>query len=183
MSKQEGYIYNAELAEDHRRYLEGLYEHDEKRLQAIESKVLSIIGQSGLIISLLSLSLNLVKEASDRSIALTDLLIACYVAALIFYVWSIVEATKVLAINNFKYQTGSTKTVSKNHQRRDEFREEEIRDLIRNIGVNRQLTNDKGTHLLRARSSFRTALIITAVFGSLMAIALLQCSIPWCWTM
>jgi hypothetical protein len=173
MNKSEGFSFNPELAEDHRRYLESLFDYHEKRLQSIESKVLSIIGQSGLIISLLSVSLSLLKEPNEMGTLIMVILVGIFAAALVFFVKSIFEATQVLNIGKYQYQSGSVNTVKKNHKNRDEFREEEIRDLINSIENNHTLTSQKGDHLIVARRYFVIALFITALFGVLMAITLL----------
>ena len=175
MKKSKRFTYNQSLADDHRRYLERLFDYEEKRMDTIEGKVLSIISQSGIIMSLLSLSLpTIIGQVNDKGFAFAIILILCFVVSLVFYILSVLEAMEVLDIKRFKYMSGSTETVLQNHLSSDDFRREEIKDLIDSYENNLALNSTKGGHLLQSRYYLRTALVMTGVFGVLVAISTIQ---------
>ena len=175
MKNSKRFKYNRTLAGDHRRYLEWLFDYEEKRMDTIEGKVLSIISQSGIIMSLLGLSLpSIISSAQQKGVVLPALLITSFIVALLLYILSILEAMHVLNIKKFKYMSGSTETVLQNYPNADRFYEEEIRDLIDSYENNVKLNSNKGTHLLKSRWYLKYALVMTGVFGALVAISTIQ---------
>ncbi|MCB0475950.1 MAG: hypothetical protein KDC69_09750 [Flavobacteriaceae bacterium] len=168
---EKGYKFSSNVSTEHLRYLQNLYDHHEKRKAVIESKLAQITGQSGIVLSLMSLLVSLFYE----KLIFLPLFFKIFLA-LIFFIGftflliSIFTARKTLNIKNYKYITGSTNTVLNHLDNKEAFLEEEIRDLIFAIPKNINITNEKGTELLNAQFYYNIGLISIGVLGLILVV-------------
>ena len=167
------YARNADLklAERHLAYLKELYDYQKNRQQNIESKNAQLVGQTSIIISIVSLFIPLlIDKLSSIYIVLLCSLIFGFTVILFHYLVTIVHSIKTLQINHYPYSTRSTSTLTKDNRATNEidFINEEIEDLIWSIDKNTIQNNRKGGNLIYATRSFRIATISTAIFTLLI---------------
>lgn len=158
---------------EHKRYLKELVSSENERQNAIEGKTSQLIGQCGLIFSLLGLFVPMFFDKfSDFSFIVKLIIVLPFLTAFFFFILTINNAIRNYNIKNFNYVSGSPSTVCKNNSD-DDFHNEEIRDLISAIGHNTMLNNDKGSNLLHAFRAFRAANFCIAVMGLIICILML----------
>jgi hypothetical protein len=149
-----------EIATLYKNYLSDINEGLERRRMSIETKTSQIIGQSGIIISIFGLFFSfIVNDLITQPVFWQVLITAFCLICLFHYITAICHATRNLMINNFRYQTQSSSTIT-NSQRQDTqigFLNMEIKDLLEIIRTSEETDNIKGDHLVCASRCFQIA--------------------------
>ncbi|WP_343703592.1 hypothetical protein [Chitinophaga sp.] len=167
------YPKNCTFKAEHKRYLKELVFSENERQNAIEGKTSQLIGQCGLIFSLLGLFVPVFFDKFvEYSIVIKLMILFPFFSAFFFFILTINNAIKNYNIKNFKYISGSPSTVCKDNTE-DDFHNEEINDLILAIRHNAANNNDKGSNLLHAFRAFRAAIFCIAIMGFIICILML----------
>jgi len=150
-------------AEAHMQYLKSLFEEENSRLNLLESKTSQMIGQTGLIFSLLSLFVPLlIDKLSSLPIYVKVSLLLILLAAFGFYLLTIGNALKNYNVKNFKYSSPSPKNVQAFREKElAKFYAEVVRDYLFALYRNEEINNYKASNLIQAYRSFRIANWIT----------------------
>lgn len=147
-------------------YLKELDKQEDTRRATIDSKISQLIGQTGIIFSILSLFIsNYISEFNRSSIILQLVLIILFIIALFFYLYTIIIASNYLNVSKYKYGQRDVATVRKKFNSEDDFKIEEIKDLIYSIERNTMVTNQKCNKLIYAYRSFRIATITVGILS------------------
>lgn len=150
-------------------YLKSLEGQESSRQTTIETKTSQLIGQTGIIFSLLSLFIgNYISKFSSWPGTLQTFLIVFFLAALFFYLSAIFQATKYLNIHKYVYGQRSVSTVKTRFVNDEAFKVEEIKDLIYSIERNTQVNNQKSNNLIYAYRSFRIGTLIVGMLTILL---------------
>ncbi len=137
-------------------YLKSLENQETSRQTTIENKISQLIGQTGVIFSLLSLFVsNYFSKFSVLPKSLQITLTILFIVALAFYILTIYQATRHLSVQKYKYGQRSVSTVSKTFESMDAFKIEELKDLIYSNERNILINNQKADNLIYANRSFR----------------------------
>ncbi|UPK68305.1 hypothetical protein [Chitinophaga filiformis] len=154
-----------DTTKEHLRYLKELIQTENERQNSIESKTSQLVGQCGLIFSLLGLFVPVYFDKFiDFSLAIKIVLLLPFLSSFLFYILAIIKAIENYNITKYRYISGSVQTVI-NRKTKDDFINSEINDLLLAIKINTQLNNKKGTNLLHAFRSFRFANVCIAILG------------------
>jgi hypothetical protein len=159
------------LAEKHLEYLKELEKNEDKRQEHIETKNAQILGQTGIIISILTIFITLfLEKISTTNIVLLFVLLFLSTSTLIHYIITISHATKTLEINKYHYVRRSCETVSSTNRSKTVlgFLNEEIDDIIFSINKNTSQNNIKADNLIYAVRSFKIASIGFALFTAII---------------
>ncbi|KGO93185.1 hypothetical protein [Flavobacterium subsaxonicum] len=159
----------------HMVYLQGLSNDEENRLNLIESKSSQLVGQTGVIFSLLSLFVPiLIDKISDFPLYIKLLLLLLLLLSLSFYILTIKNALKNYNLKRYNYSNPAPANVQTFHQKTiAEFNSEVIRDLLYSLHRNKEINNRKATSLIQSYISFRVANILTAILVILLCSILL----------
>lgn len=137
-------------------YLKDLDSQENERQNTIDNKTSQLIGQTGIIFSLLSLFIpTYIDKFQDVSSLYKIISIATFLFTLIFYLLTIYHATKYLNAAKYKYGQRSTDTVKKKFKDEESFKTEEVKDLIFCIERNTELNTFKAGNLIYAYRSFK----------------------------
>ncbi|HEX8333579.1 MAG TPA: hypothetical protein VF622_13245 [Segetibacter sp.] len=137
-------------------YLKDLNEQENERQNTIDTKTSQLIGQTGIIFSLVSLFIpTYIDKFQDIATSYKVLCIIVFVGTLAFYLLCILHATKYLNVSKYKYGQRSTATVKRKFNTEADFKIEEIKDLIFCIERNTELNTLKAGNLIYAHRSFR----------------------------
>lgn len=167
---KDSYQYRKELTEKHLDYLNSIVKEEEARLSTIESKIGQIIGQSGILLALISLFAPLFYDKLNHlHIVLKLIILLLFFIGFLFFMVSIFQATKTLNIRDFIYVRPSVNTVlNKEYKDEQAFFVVQIKDLISGITNNIKTNNLKGNLLLYSHRAFRTGLIVISLLGLLI---------------
>ncbi|WP_313157063.1 hypothetical protein [Sphingobacterium multivorum] len=157
---------------EHRDFLKNLEEKEDKRLESIDNKTSSLISQTAIVFSLVSLFIPFLIEKTSgvESIYKIMILVLLFLSSSL-YVMTIINSLKNYKINSFRYIQSSPKNVlNPNNNSISSFLIEEISDLLYGIPINRRNNDRKGTNLLHAYNSFKWANITTALIIGLLCI-------------
>lgn len=137
-------------------YLKELNEQVNERQNTIDTKTSQLIGQTGIIFSLVGLFIpTYIDKFQDISTTYKVVCICVFVITLTFYLLCIFHATKYLNVSKYKYGQRSTDTIKRKFQTEDDFKIEEIKDLIFCIERNTELDTLKAGNLIYAHRSFK----------------------------
>ena len=157
-------------------YLKALDDQEGSRQSSIESKTSQLIGQTGIIFTILGLFIaNYFSKFSTWPLLLQILLIVIFLVSFFFYLATIFQATKYLNVLKYKYGQRSVSTVKNKFDTEDDFKVEEIKDLIYSIERNTQVNNLKCNNLIYAYRSFRVG---TMMVGLLSILLILSAFLP-----
>lgn len=167
--KKETYlpIADKKLSKSYLVYLEDLKITQDKRQQTIESKNSQIMGQSSIVISIVSLFVPLfANQLNDLELIFKIPLLVIFVVLFFHFILAIIHAIKMLQIDKTRYMEGSTTTVTKDDRAKTEesFINEQIVDLVRMINYNNSVTNLSASNLVYASRCFRVGVITFLVF-------------------
>lgn len=152
-------------------YLKALDAQEGSRQATIETKTSQLIGQAGIIFSLLSLFIaNYISKFSVFPGLIQGLLIFFFLVILFFYLSTIFVATRYMNIAKYAYGQRSVTTVQAKFNTDDDFKIEEIKDLIYSIDRNTKVNNQKSNNLIYAYRSF----IVGTVAVGLLSILLIS---------
>jgi len=150
-------------------YLKSLDSQEGTRLSVIETKTSQVIGQTAIIFSLLSIFIsNYLTNLKNAPFFIQASLIFVFILTLFFYLVTIFQATKYLNIGRYAYGQRSVSTVQKIFKNEDEFKIEEIKDLIYSIERNIKVNNQKSNNLLYAYRSFRIGTILIGLLAIML---------------
>jgi hypothetical protein len=153
-------------------YLKSLETQESARTTTIESKTSQLIGQTSVVFSLLGLFIsNYLSKFNSLPVGLQISLVITFLIAVIFYLFTIFNATKYLKISNYAYGQRSTTTVKSIFKSDDDFKLEEIKDLIYCIEKNIQVTNNKSVNLLNAYQNFKIATFFVGILSVILLIS------------
>jgi hypothetical protein len=139
-------------------YLKELDKQENERQNTIETKTSQLIGQTGIIFSLLSLFISTyIAKFGDLLLVFQLLLVLIFIFTLLFYLITIYNATKYLNVIKYKYGQRSADTVKNKFKDEEAFKIEEIKDLVYSIERNTKINNQKCDHLIFAYRSFKIA--------------------------
>jgi rod shape-determining protein MreD len=147
-------------------YLRELYAEENERQNIVESKNAQVLGQSGVILSLVGLFIPMyIEKLISTNFIVQIILILVFLFTLTFYFLTIFVSSKYLNAHNYNYRRKDADTVNNNYAVEDDFYIEEIYDLLEIIENNSQVNNRKVADLKKAYSRFRTANVLTALLS------------------
>jgi hypothetical protein len=169
---KENYKFTKELTESHISFLKDIEQHEENRLSGIESKLSSIIGQSGIIFTLIALFIPLfLNDLNQLPILLKIFYCTLFAGGLIFFTKSILAASATLKINDFPYaRPDINSTFAETTKEKSVLFEGQVKDLITTIEVNTASNTKKGHNLMIAHRAFVYGLIIMGAFGLMLTV-------------
>lgn len=150
-------------------YLKSLDAQEVERQTTIDTKTSQLIGQTGVIFSLVGLFIPMyIDKFSQLNLIYQVIIIAVFLFTLLFYLLAIAHATKYLNVKNYKYAQRSTETVKKNYEKNKDFRIEEVKDLIYSIEKNTGINNRKAGNLIYGYRAFRAGNILIGILSVLL---------------
>ncbi|MDB4926599.1 hypothetical protein [Mucilaginibacter sp.] len=154
-----------EKSEAHMHYLKSLFAEENDRLNLLESKTSQLIGQTGLIFSLLSLFVPLlVDKVEGLALYIKIVLLFVLLLSFGFYLLTIKNALRNYNVKNFQYSSPAPKNVQDfNNKTLNAFYSEVVRDLLLGLHVNNELNNQKAINLIQSYTTFRIANWTTGV--------------------
>jgi hypothetical protein len=162
-----------ELFEDRLGYLKASEQQEAARLTTIESKMSQLVGQTGIILTLLGLFVStFLGRASAFPTGFKILLIFLFLVALFFYLATIFHATKHFNIGKYKYGRRDASTVKKTFESKEALQLEEIKDLLYTIEQNTGLNDSKGDDLMYGYRTFQ----VGTLCGALLILVLIASS-------
>lgn len=154
-------------------YLKSLDAQEVERQATIDTKTSHLIGQTGVIFSLVGLFIPMYFDKfSGLDLVYQIVVISIFLLTLLFYLFAIAHATKYLNVKNYKYAQRSTATVKKNYQRNKDLRIEEVKDLIFSIEKNTGINNRKAGNLIYGYRCFRAGNVMVGVLSLLLLISI-----------
>lgn len=164
------YQYRQDLSEQHLSYLEKISKEESDRLLIIENKLAQIVGQTGILLTLISLFAPIFYDKLDHLNFIYKIIILfLFGFGFLFFIISIFQATKSFNIKNFIYVKQSVHTVlNKEYTDPKEFILVQVKDLIQGITNNIETNNTKGSILLNAHRAFRTGILLVGILGVLI---------------
>jgi len=152
----------------HKAFLQALKKDEDGRLTTIEQKTSQLFSQTGIIVAVLALFIPLIIEKVEP-VWVRAFFISLLSLAGFFYLRTIYAAGRNLEINKFNYQRSAASTVLNRGLTTPEmFMAEEIKDLLSSIPVQIELNNEKGSNLLSAHRSFKTANVLTGLLSIIL---------------
>jgi hypothetical protein len=152
-------------------YLRELYTEENERQNIIEGKMSQVLGQSGVILSLVGLFIPMyLDKLTQTNSCFKVSLIIVFLATLVLYFWTILISSRYLNAHRFSYKRKSADTVNRSFSSKEEFNQEEISDLLDSINTNSGINDRKVSDLKKAYTLFRGANIFTG-FLSVMLLA------------
>lgn len=160
----------SKISEEHFSFVEKLIAEEENRQSIIENKLGQIIGQSGIIFALIALFAPLFYEQlSGFGILLKILFLFLFFIGFIFFLLSIIHATKSFNIKKFIYSSPSIESVvNKGITSKDMFIQETIKAKVTGIPINRTTNDSKGNLLLYSHRSFMAGFVSIGILGILV---------------
>lgn len=155
------------IAKEYLKYLENLKVSHDSRQLTIETKNSHIIGQSSVVISIVSLFIPLFADKlNDLHIVIKTLLLIVFIGLVLHFIMAIFHAIKMLQIEKSRYMEGATSTITKENRSTTElaFVNEQIKDLVLIINYNNSITNKSAANLVYATRSFKTGIGIFSAF-------------------
>ncbi len=153
-------------------YLKSLDSQENTRQSIIETKTSQVIGQTAIIFSLLSLFIsNYLSNLKNAPVFIQLSLIFIFSLTLFFYLITIFQATKYLNISRYVYGQRSISTVQKKFKTDEEFKVEEIKDLIYSIERNTKVNNQKSNNLLHAYRSFKIGTMLIGLLAFMLILS------------
>ncbi len=147
-------------------YLKDLDTQENDRQSIIETKTSQLIGQTGIIFSLLSLFIpTYIDKFEDVNAIFKLCCVASFIITLSFYLLTIYHATKYLNIHRYKYGQRSATTVMKSYEKKKDFKVEEVKDLLFCIDRNTQVNNLKAGNLINAYRCFKLGNIFIGILS------------------
>ena len=146
------------MAREYLAYLHGINAARDARQNTIETKTSQIIGQSSIVISIVSLFIPLFADKlADLNYFVKWTLLAVFIILVFHFIFATLHALKNLQIEKSQYMEGSTTTVTKDARATNEcdFINEQIFDLVRIINHNNPLTNKAAAGLVYASRCFK----------------------------
>jgi hypothetical protein len=160
-------IDNLELKMD---YLKELDRQESSRQTIIETKTSQLVGQTGIIFTILGLFIaNYISKFNSWPFSFQIGLILFFLISFFFYLCTIFQATKYLNVSKYSYGQRDVSTVKKKFSTQEDFRIEEIKDLIYSIQRNTQINNLKCNNLMYAYRAFR----VGTITGGLLSVLLI----------
>lgn len=170
---KDDFVFNKKTYKEQLRYLKDLFDYQESRQVTIENKLSQLIGQTGIVFSLMSLFIPLFyKEFLLFGTGAKIVLLTPFIISLYKFLFSIHHSAKSLDISKDNYSTGSPTTVTKNHPTPEDFIEEEIKDLFTSITTNSNLNDKKADKLVIAQQYFRRGIYFFGILVVFLSIAL-----------
>lgn len=168
-------IIKGDTLNTHKEFLKSIEEEENSRLTLIENKTAQLISQTGIIFALLSLFIPVyIDKIIILNIWLRILFILVLVIAFLLFLSTIFYAIKNYNISKFIYSKPSPLNVIKYQDKsNEEFIAIEIQDLLYCINVNLKTNNTKATNLIHSYSSFKYAIISTAILVILLCVSLI----------
>lgn len=150
-------------------YLRGIYDEENQRQSIVEGKNAQLLGQSGVILSLVGLFIPMYFDKFINSgMFFQILLLTGFLSTLSFYFITIFKSSKYLNADGANYVRKSPGTVDQAFSSKEEFYKEEINDLLVSINSNLLINNQKVKDLKSSYNNFRRANICTAVLSILL---------------
>lgn len=163
------YTFSDELYEEHLKYLKEIFQYEESRQIAIENKLSLLIGQTGIVFSLISLFVPLYFDQFwTAETGLKIFLAVPFLLGLAMFLLSIHHSTKTLDVEQYAYASASPTTVLKDHKDIKEFKREEVRDLLISIDKNTAFNMEKAKRLIFAQRFFRLGLFFIAMLAVIL---------------
>jgi len=142
------------MNEEKIRYLERLFDNEEDRRNTLDGKLSTLVGQNGIVFTISSLILPFLYERADKiNIHILIFIGFIYILISVVFILSILYSSQIFNIGKYGYMNGTPDTVLK-YESDDEFKKEELKDLIKSIEYNADLNNKKGTLLIKSGKLF-----------------------------
>lgn len=164
---KENYSYKKELSEEHVQFLDRIIEDENKRQGVIEGKLGQIIGQSGLIFTLIALFAPFFYDKLSGLAGFWKIsILVLFILGCLFFLLSIFHATKSFNIRNFIYSRPNVGNVlNEELDDKDKFIQKTVQDLITGIPINIKTNSSKGNLLLYAQRSFTVGFVSISVLA------------------
>ena len=161
------YTYTGTLTEEHLTVIKDLKNEEESRLSSIENKLSQIITQSGVIFSLTSLLAPIFKDSlSDLSLGIKIVIIICFIASFLSFLFSILVASKIYRIHNFVYiRQNPASVIEKPPIDKGSFLVANIKHLIVEINHNKEVNNIKANLLIYANRLLITGFVSSGLLS------------------
>jgi len=165
------------IIKEHRDFLRTVLEDEDRRLNTIESKTGQLIGQIGLVFSLLGLFIPiLIDRISSINLWIKISLLALLILSFLSYLLTVINAVKNFNVKNFKYSRPIPRNVIDFQNRTlNDFLTEEVNDLLKSNARNVHTNNKKADNLMHAYNSFRIANTLTAFLVISVCIIMMFC--------
>jgi hypothetical protein len=169
---KENYKYDKDLSEEHVQFLKDIEQYEESRLLGIETKLSSIIGQSGIIFTLIALFIPLfLNDLNNISLSLKGMYCLLFVVGFVFFVKSILAASSTLKINDFPYaRPDINSALAKTIKERSFFIAGLVKDLITTIEINTAANTKKGNNLMIAHRDFVCGILTMGILGLVLTL-------------
>lgn len=164
------YRYTDELSDAHISFLDQVVEDENSRQSIIESKLAQIVGQSGVIFALIALFAPLFYDnLNELPMGWRIVVLVSFGIGFLFFLLSIIQATKSFNIRNFVYSRPDVESVlSKDHASKGRFIQQIVVDKIKGLPINVHSNSLKGNLLLYAYRSFIVGFISIGILGAII---------------
>lgn len=169
--RRKAYVYTQSLSEEHCAFLQRIALDENNRQTIIENKLGQIIGQSGIIFTLVSLLIPILYDNTGHLNGfLRAAMIFLFVTGFLFFLVSIIQAARSFSIEKFIYSRPSIDDVLKPEiTDKTMLMAEEIRALLTGIPINTNANDRKATLLIYAHRSFIWGFICIGLLGILIS--------------
>lgn len=168
------YSFQNETSEEHLSVIKELVEDEASRLSSIESKISQVVTQSGLVFVLTSFVAPIFNDnLNDLPLYLKLVAVVSFILSFVAYLVSILVASQIFGIHKFIYIRTSPASVIDSPQTKEEFIAKRIKDLIYQVGANRNVINRKADLLIYANRWFVSGFFLSGVLSLCICSSLL----------
>ncbi|MCR5890626.1 hypothetical protein LRS06_23135 [Hymenobacter sp. J193] len=168
--------------DQHLEFIKDTFEKEDERKETLESKAGQLLGQAGLILSLVGIITPLIADSlSQLPRPLLYLITALFVATIILFTNSIYHASMLNKVLQWQYMQPSPdnifkeyndETIPANVDSGNQYKSELIVDYYNSVKRNSSNNNQKANFLNYAAHSFSTALLLTSTLILFVCIGL-----------
>lgn len=142
-------------------YINDLLQKESSRLATYDTKSAQIVGQTSLTLSIVGLFAPFsFDKVQSSQMWLKIILTVGFILIALFLLYAIICALRNFNIRMFNYAIGDEKNIINGYMKSIKFHKEVINDKIFELKVSRDLNNVKGSNVLYAYRSFKTAIVI-----------------------
>ena len=147
------------------------YEREFERINQIERKSETLLGFTGIVTSIFFSGITLlIRDYSEFSLLSKVLFIVFLLLILLFLSFSIINATKVIAVGEYKFSYLNHNDVYDwPNINIENIKEEQIISLIKSIDNQSDIANKKASHLIKSQKWFRNSIIILIIASLLIS--------------
>lgn len=170
-SKEHSYYYRDGVSECHLETLNEIYNNEGQRGQAIESKLNTLINNSGIILALIAFIVPLLYDHSAKiDCCLKSVVIVLFILCLGLIVSGIFIATRTLNSGNFIYYRISAKSILSDMGNKEEFIRDKITCIEKYTKANTETNNARASILIKAQWCFKYGLLLIGILSLILAV-------------